>query len=216
MWPVTPRRARARPVLRRSRDLRAGVVRRRPGHRQARHRRRRHRRRIRRTRDVVVPHRHRDGLGPRLLPVARATGRLHLHHIGVVGVRVLRVLVVGRRLERQRAGVVDREQRLVRAAAERVAGHGVGRVAVLRLHRAHRRLVLRRVEGRARGERRRRVRVRRAAARSGPAARALGVRRPHLHLVVRVLLKPREDRASGPRCRCWSAVTPRARGEPAR
>ena len=181
-------------------DRRTGVGRRRPRHRQARHRRGRHRRRGRLARRFAahVGHRHRERLRHRLLPLARAARRRHLHHVRVVRPLVLRVLVVGRRLEGQHPRHrPDGEETLVRAARDRVAGDVVARVAVRRHHRAGRGLVLRRVERRIRAERRRRVGVRRAAARVRPGAGALVVGRPYLHLVGRVLRQARQRRRGG-------------------
>ena len=101
--PVALRRGRPVAVIV-VRDRRTRVGRRRPVHPQARHRRGLDRRRVRLARCLAahVGHRHRDRLRCRLDPLARAARRRHLHHVGVVAPLVLRVLVVGGRIERQR------------------------------------------------------------------------------------------------------------------
>ena len=191
------------------RDRRTRVGRRRPVHPQARHRRGLDRRRVRLARRLAahVGHRHRDRLRRRLLPCPSAAGRRHYHHVLVVagGIgridthKVLRVLVVGRRVERQRPRRrPDGEERPVRAARDRVARDVVARIAVRRHHLARRGLVLRRVELIIRRERRGRVGVLRpAAARVRPRAGAVGVGRPHLHLIGRARRKARERRRGG-------------------
>ena len=179
-------------------DGRTRVVRRDPRHGQARRRCGRHRRRGRLARrlGVHVRHRHCDRLRRGLHPLPRAAGRLHLDHVGVVAALVLRVLEVGRIVERQIPGArPDREETPVRPAGDQVALDVV--IVVRRQHRASHRLVLRRVERRRCAERRCLVGGRRATARVRPHAGALGVRGPHLHLIRRVLRKARERRRGG-------------------
>ena len=123
---------------------------------------------------------------------------------------VCRPLVVRAPDEGQDAAVDDLEPRRVGAAGDRVADDAVGAVGIVRGQRRHRYRVLGHREARRAGEHRRPVGSGRApaaaatpaaaaaaataaaaaaggasAAPRGPGARALGVRRPHPHLVVR-------------------------------